>query len=119
MRDELLDRQIFYCIEEIRVITENWRVHYDTVRPHGALGYRPPAPEAIVPPVWLLNPPRPTQARVYRLPALTNHPSGPGQLCRRTHHILTVERALIDLATRTNQIGIEVDSTPVHVHSRS
>jgi Integrase core domain len=32
--------------EEIRVLAEQWRVHYNTVRPHSSLGYRPPAPEA-------------------------------------------------------------------------
>ena len=25
------------------------RAHYNTVRPHSALGYRPPAPETIIP----------------------------------------------------------------------
>lgn len=39
MRDELLDREIFYSLEEVRVMVENWRVHYNTVRPHSALGY--------------------------------------------------------------------------------
>jgi putative transposase len=28
------------------VLAERWRVHYNTVRPHSALGYKPPAPEA-------------------------------------------------------------------------
>ncbi|WP_254447264.1 transposase, partial [Ruegeria sp. HKCCA0235A] len=28
---------------------EQWRRHYNTKRPHSALGYRPPAPEAIIP----------------------------------------------------------------------
>ncbi|QEU06546.1 helix-turn-helix domain-containing protein (plasmid) [Paracoccus yeei] len=28
---------------------EQWRKHYNTKRPHSALGYRPPAPEAFVP----------------------------------------------------------------------
>ncbi|MCP4316676.1 MAG: transposase, partial [Hyphomicrobiales bacterium] len=26
-----------------------WRKHYNTKRPHSALGYRPPAPETILP----------------------------------------------------------------------
>ena len=26
-----------------------WRRHYNTVRPHRSFGYRPPAPEALVP----------------------------------------------------------------------
>ena len=34
---------------EAQVLMEQWRVHYNTIRPHKALGYRPPAPEIIVP----------------------------------------------------------------------
>jgi hypothetical protein len=29
------------------VLIERWRIEYNTVPPHSALGYRPPAPEAI------------------------------------------------------------------------
>ena len=47
LRDELLNGEIFYSLAEARVIIEAWRVHYNTVRPHSSLGYRPPAPEAI------------------------------------------------------------------------
>jgi transposase InsO family protein len=36
----------FNSMKEIRVLAERWRVHYNTVRPHSSLGYRPPAPEA-------------------------------------------------------------------------
>ena len=32
---------------------EAWRRHYNSVRPHSSLGYRPPAPETIVPPSWV------------------------------------------------------------------
>lgn len=47
LRDELLNGEIFYTLEEARVIIEGWRRHYNTVRPHSSLSYRPPAPEAI------------------------------------------------------------------------
>ncbi len=47
MRDELLNREIFYTLEEAQVLIEGWRREYNQVRPHSALGYRPPAPEAI------------------------------------------------------------------------
>ena len=47
MRDELLNREIFYTLEEARVLIEGWRREYNTVRPHSALGYRAPAPEVI------------------------------------------------------------------------
>ncbi|MEL6218710.1 MAG: integrase core domain-containing protein, partial [Pseudomonadota bacterium] len=30
-------------------LNEHWRRHYNTVRPHSALNYRPPEPEAILP----------------------------------------------------------------------
>ncbi|MEP1520172.1 IS3 family transposase [Ascidiaceihabitans sp.] len=49
MRDELLNGEIFYSLREAQIIIESWRKHYNTKRPHSALGYRPPAPEAIVP----------------------------------------------------------------------
>jgi transposase InsO family protein len=48
MRDELLSREIFYSLKEAQVLIEMWRKHYNTVRPHSSLGYRPPAPETIV-----------------------------------------------------------------------
>ena len=48
-RDELLNGEIFYTLQEAQIIIEQWRKHYNTIRPHGALGYRPPAPETIIP----------------------------------------------------------------------
>ena len=48
MRDELLNGEIFYSLNEARIIIENWRQHYNQVRPHASLGYRPPAPEVLV-----------------------------------------------------------------------
>jgi len=49
LRDELLNGELFYTLREAKVLIERWRQHYNTVRPHSALGYRPPAPEAIAP----------------------------------------------------------------------
>ncbi len=51
LRDELLNGEIFYTLAEAKVLIERWRQHYNKVRPHSALGYRPPAPEAWPPPV--------------------------------------------------------------------
>jgi putative transposase len=48
MRDELLSREIFYSLKEAQILIGLWRKHYNTVRPHSSLGYRPPAPETIV-----------------------------------------------------------------------
>lgn len=47
-RDELLNGEIFYTLNEAQIIIEEWRKHYNTIRLHSALGYRPPAPEAVV-----------------------------------------------------------------------
>lgn len=49
LRDELLNGEIFDTIAEAKVLTERWRQEYNTQRPHSALGYRPPAPEAFRP----------------------------------------------------------------------
>ncbi len=48
-RDELLNGEIFDTVIEARVITERWRNRYNKIRPHSALGYRPPAPETYFP----------------------------------------------------------------------
>jgi len=50
LRDELLNGEIFYSLAEAKVLIEAWRRHYNTVRPHSSLGYRPPAPETATPP---------------------------------------------------------------------
>ena len=48
-RDELLDGEIFYSLREVHIIIEECRRHYNTKRPHNALGYRPPTPETLTP----------------------------------------------------------------------
>jgi len=60
LRDELLNGEIFYTLNEARIVIEAWRHHYNTVRPHSSLGYRPPAPEVIA---W------PTAKKVAFMPA--------------------------------------------------
>ena len=70
LRDELLDREIFHSLREAQVLIEAWRRHYNTIRPHSALGYRPPAPEAMR---W----PR---------PARTPLPPAPGQAADVVYH---------------------------------
>jgi putative transposase len=49
LRDEVLDRELFDTILEAKVLIERWRAEYNGIRPHSALGYRPPAPEAYAP----------------------------------------------------------------------
>lgn len=46
LRDELLNGEIFYSLKEARIVIAQWRKHYNTIRPHSSLGYRPPAPHA-------------------------------------------------------------------------
>ena len=65
LADELLEREIFYTLYEAKVMIERWRVQYNTIRPHIALGYRPPAPEAIA--TWLPD----SGATPLRLPAMS------------------------------------------------
>jgi putative transposase len=48
LRDELLNREIFTTLAEARILIEGWRKEYNQERPHSALKYRPPAPEAII-----------------------------------------------------------------------
>ena len=48
LRDELLNLEIFTTLEEAKVLIEQWRRDYNQIRPHSSLGYRPPAPEAIL-----------------------------------------------------------------------
>ena len=59
--DELLDGEVFNTLREAQVLIEQWRQHFNTVRPHSALGYRPPAPEVAMPGTpMLLRHPNPT-----------------------------------------------------------
>ena len=47
LRDELLNGEVFYTLAEAKIVIEQWRRHYNTVRPHSSLGYKPPAPEVL------------------------------------------------------------------------
>src|SRR5262249_43685104 len=49
LRDELLDGEIFYTLREAQIVIESWRRHYNMIRPHASLGYKPPAPEVFIP----------------------------------------------------------------------
>src|SRR6516162_4654225 len=48
LRDELLDGETFYTLREAQIVIESWRRHYNTIRPHASIGYKPPAPEVFV-----------------------------------------------------------------------
>lgn len=65
LRDECLNVELFNNLLEAKLIIEMWRKHYNTVRPHSSLGYRPPAPETILPAylasaIYPLQPVRPS-----------------------------------------------------------
>ena len=64
LRDELLNSEIFYSLAEARS-SSRLAAHYNTERPHSSLGYKPPAPEAIL---WPAKPPGPLrrQRQPYR-----------------------------------------------------
>src|SRR4029077_7361638 len=49
LRDECLNGEIFYSLKEATVVIEQWRNHYNTIRPHSSLDYRPPAPRTSSP----------------------------------------------------------------------
>ena len=66
LRDECLNRERFDTLLEAQVLIEGWRREYNQIRPHSALGYRPPAPETLA-----IRPPHPTPWADGRVPALT------------------------------------------------
>jgi putative transposase len=73
LRDELLNGEIFYSLQEAKVIIEGWRKHYNTERPHSSLGYKPPAPAAVR---WPAAQPRsaaPAIAQVALKPTMHQH----------------------------------------------
>jgi len=43
LRDELLNRELFYSVKEAKVLVENWRLDYNHHRPHSSLDYMTPA----------------------------------------------------------------------------
>ena len=46
LRDECLNGEIFYSLKEAQIVIENWRVEYNTKRPHSATGRLPRRPVA-------------------------------------------------------------------------
>lgn len=48
LRDELLNGERFYSLVKARIVIKSWRQHYNTLRPHSSLGYKPPAPHVVL-----------------------------------------------------------------------
>ena len=70
LRDELLNGELFYSLAEARIIIEGWRQHYNTRRPHSSLGYRPPAPNAVLWPAAPTQPASPAISNVAAKPTM-------------------------------------------------
>ena len=70
LRDELLNGEIFYTLREAQVLIESWRHHYNTLRPHSSLDYRPPAPEVSVWPAAQPGPASPATPALALRPTL-------------------------------------------------
>ena len=75
LRDELLNGEVFYTLAEAKIVIEQWRRHYNTVRPHSSLGYKPPAPEAFVPAMAARTAAQSHPSASRPLPALASRPS--------------------------------------------
>jgi putative transposase len=56
LRDELLNGELFHTLKEAEIVIEEWRRHYNTVRPHSSLGYRALASEVVL---WPASQPGP------------------------------------------------------------
>jgi len=78
LRDELLNGEIFYTLKEAEVLIERWRRHYNQVRPHSALGYKPPAPQT-----WSPGRPDPASATCGLQPYRSFPPVEKGLTLRR------------------------------------
>lgn len=61
LRDELLNRELFYSVKEAKVLVENWRMDYNHHRPHSSLGYMTPAAFAATCIPSVLAAPRPQE----------------------------------------------------------
>jgi putative transposase len=43
LRNECLNLEIFYSVKEAKILTNQWRLHYNNQRPHSSLGYLTPS----------------------------------------------------------------------------
>ena len=49
LKQELIYKELFYSLREARAALANWQFEYNHIRPHGSLGYKPPAPLVHIP----------------------------------------------------------------------
>jgi transposase InsO family protein len=48
-RDQFLNGELFYSLDKAKVLIKQWRIHFNTTRPHQGLKMKPPAPAAWLP----------------------------------------------------------------------
>ncbi len=65
LRDDVLNRELFYSVREAKVIVEDWRSDYNNHRPHSSLGYQTPAAFAAC---CIASASPPAQPQQYTLP---------------------------------------------------
>ena len=70
LRDEFLNGEVFYTLKDASVVIEQWRRHYNTIRPHSSLGYHPPAPKVILWPAAPVGPVSHTEQTVVTRPTM-------------------------------------------------
>ena len=70
LRDELLNREVFYPLQEAKIVIEGGRRHHNTLRPPSSLGSVPPAPEVVRWPAALPRPAPPATPAVTLRPVM-------------------------------------------------
>ncbi len=103
LAEEVLKREIFLTLREAKVLVEQWRREYNTIRPHSSLGYQPPASEAVRPDPAFLNLP------VLRGPHPQGHPChnpGPPPILHSLPHPTTLPQILptVSAARRVHRV---------------
>ena len=93
LRDEFLNGEIFYSLQEAKVLIEAWRRQYNTIRPHSSLGYRPPAPEVLL---WL-----PPPAALKGAAPATTQPDQPPCMCGRPVRFKSLRQDLVWVRMRS------------------
>jgi putative transposase len=76
LRDELLNETLFGSLAHVRAVLAEWRLDYNTIRPHGSLGNLPPAHYAKLS--------EPASQRDGSLRAIGGYASHPAATSRRT-----------------------------------
>lgn len=87
LRRELLNAYLFNSLAEVRIMVEEWRIDYNTERPHKSLGYRSPL---VYLDQWYKNT-QSSELALYPQTAIGNHPK-------------IAERRLVDKADENKKV---------------